>query len=151
MLEEKKMQEDADSAQAPVALQKQESSILETKEASNKDDSLMVGEEAKANEVKVTVEGKNYIGKDVISQDFMSRIRQVQMYTDEKGQITEKQKVQDSFAATLIRVIGFKEVYEAWESQCRSAVEGLELSKSKTFTGDQIVTAMKEDKKADMA
>lgn len=51
---------------------------------------MMIGEEAKANEVKVTVEGKNFIGKDVISQDFMSRIRQVQMYTDEKGQITEK-------------------------------------------------------------
>ena len=67
MMEEKKMQEDADIAQAPPALQKQESSILETGQTSNKDDSMMIGEEAKANEVKVTVEGKNYIGKDVIS------------------------------------------------------------------------------------
>ena len=144
--EEKKAADDLERAldsQAP-ALQKQESSILDQDNAKkNQEDSMMIGEEAKAAEVKVTMEGNRFIGKDVVSQDFMSRIRQVQMYTDEKGKITEKQKIQDSFAATLIRVIGFKEVYEAWESQCRSAIEGLELSKTKS--ADQIATALKQD------
>jgi hypothetical protein len=79
------------------------------------------------------------MGSDVISQDFMSRVRKVMTYTESDGRQTVKQKVMDSFTATLIRVIDFKELYEAWESQCRSTVESmqkkdLELRKTKTYS-----------------
>ena len=56
----------------------------------------------------------------------MSRVRKILTYTESDGRKTVKQKVCDSFTATLIRVIGFKELYEAWESQCRTAVEGMD-------------------------
>lgn len=36
-------------------------------------------------------------------------------HTDGKVQHT-KQKIMDSFAAIMIRVVGFKELYEAWEN-----------------------------------
>ena len=34
-----------------------------------------------------------------------------------------KQKVVESFGATMVRVVGFKELYEAWENQCRSQID----------------------------
>ena len=47
----------------------------------------MTGEEKKPD---ITVEGKNFIGKDVISMDFMSRIRKIQTYREMSGRRTEK-------------------------------------------------------------
>lgn len=35
-----------------------------------------------SNDVKIEFEGKNYKGDDVISKDFMGRIRKIQKYTD---------------------------------------------------------------------
>ena len=34
----------------------------------------------------------------------------------------------DSFAAVMVRVVGFKELYEAWENQCRSTIENFKES-----------------------
>jgi len=56
------------------------------------------------------------MGKDVITNDFMGRTRQVMTFSHADGQKTSKQKVLDSFAAVMVRVIGFKELYEAWEN-----------------------------------
>ena len=84
-------------------------------------------EESKKEEPEIQIEGKSYIGNDVISVDFMSRIRKIQKFHDQHGREKEKQKIEDSFAATLIRVIGFKEIYEAWENQIHSDVEGVSL------------------------
>lgn len=88
-------------------------------------------EEEVKNEPEVVIEGKTLVGNDVISTDFMSRIRKIQKFHDYKGRTNEKQKITDSFAATLIRVIGFKEIYEAWESQIQSDVEGVSLDLKK--------------------
>lgn len=39
------------------------------------------------------------------------------------GQEKVVEKIVDSFAAILIRVVGFKEIYEAWENQYQSAID----------------------------
>ena len=61
----------------------------------------------------------------------MSKLRSIQKFHDYKGRETEKQKITNSFAATLIRVVGFKEIYEAWENQIQSDVEGVSLDLKK--------------------
>ena len=51
-------------------------------------------------EEEVKVEGRNFIGDDVISQDFMSRVRKEITYTDAKGRKLVTSKLQNSFAGT---------------------------------------------------
>lgn len=97
-------------------------------------------------EDNITFEGIGFMGSDVVSQDFLQRVRKIQTYTESDGRRTIKQRVSDKFTATLIRVIGFKELYEAWESQCRSVVEGmkkesLELRRTMTYASDKDDTA----------
>lgn len=53
-------------------------------ESTNKKDIQMEGDEKKA-EQSITIEGKNFIGEDVISKDFMSRIRKIQTYYEGNG------------------------------------------------------------------
>lgn len=52
---------------------------------------------------------------DAISQNFKGQIKQIITYTGTDGQEKTKESINDFFAAILIRVIGFKEIYEAWE------------------------------------
>lgn len=44
-------------------------------------------------------------------------------FSHKDGRKHSRQKVLDSFAAVMVRVVGFKELYEAWENQCRSDIE----------------------------
>jgi len=44
-------------------------------------------------------------------------------YTGEDGLLKQKENVIDSFAAILVRVVGYKDVYEAWENQYKSAID----------------------------
>lgn len=60
---------------------------------------------------------------DVISQNFKGRIRQIISFNGADGQMKVKENVIDSFAAILVRVVGFKEIYEAWENQYQSIIE----------------------------
>lgn len=53
--------------------------------------------------------------KDVISEYFKGRVRSIITYTGNDGQQKTKESITDVFATILIRVIGFKEIYEAWE------------------------------------
>lgn len=86
-------------------------------------------QEKKPAEAAVEIEGKQaFRGSDVISKDFMSRTRQVTTFTHPDGQKHSRQRVLDSFAAVMVRVVGFKELYEAWENQCRSVVENFKES-----------------------
>jgi hypothetical protein len=60
---------------------------------------------------------------DVITDNFKGRIRSIITYTGSDGTEKTKESVTDVFATILIRVIGFKEIYEAWEEQYQSALE----------------------------
>ena len=63
------------------------------------------------------------LGDDVITQNFKGRVRQIISFKGGDGQEKTKETVIDSFAAILIRVIGFKEIYEAWEEQYQSYID----------------------------
>lgn len=67
---------------------------------------------------------------DAISQNFKGKIKQIITYTGTDGQEKTKESINDFFAAILIRVIGFKEIYEAWEEQYQSALEGYNANES---------------------
>ena len=47
-------------------------------------------------------------------------------YSHADGKKHSRQKVLDSFAAVMVRVVGFKELYEAWENQSRSEIENFQ-------------------------
>ena len=49
-------------------------------------------------------------------------------FTHKDGKKHSKHKILDSFAAIMVRVIGFKDLYEAWESQVRSEFENFKES-----------------------
>jgi hypothetical protein len=83
----------------------------------------------KKQEDVIEVVGKEvFKGKDVITNDFMGRTRQVMTYSHSDGKKHSRQKVLDSFAAVMVRVVGFKELYEAWENQSRSEIENFQES-----------------------
>ena len=47
----------------------------------------------------------------------MGRTKQIMTFSHTDGKVHHtKQKIMDSFAAIMIRVVGFKELYEAWEN-----------------------------------
>jgi hypothetical protein len=58
--------------------------------------------------------------KDIITKVFKGRIRQIMKYKGQDGIEKVKETLIDSFAAIMVRVIGFKELYEAWENQYTS-------------------------------
>jgi len=60
---------------------------------------------------------------DVISKNFKGRLRQIITFQGADGLQKVKETVIDSFAAILIRVVGFKEIYEAWEQQYQSFID----------------------------
>ena len=61
--------------------------------------------------------------EDLISKYFKGSITQIITIHEVDGTEKVKQQVVDSFAAILVRVIGFKEIYEAWENQYQSAID----------------------------
>ena len=89
---------------------------------------------------QIVQEKKDIFDGDIISQNFKGRIRQIISYTGDDGQQKQKEKVIDSFAAILVRVVGFKDVYEAWETQYKSAIDdfnehdGCQIDSSKKVT-----------------
>jgi hypothetical protein len=54
--------------------------------------------------------------KDVITRVFKGRIRQIMKFKGSDGVEKVKENLIDSFAAIMVRVIGYKELYEAWEN-----------------------------------
>lgn len=81
----------------------------------------------KKQEDVIEIVGKEvFKGQDVITKDFMGRTRQVMTYSHADGKKHSRQKVLDSFAAVMVRVVGFKELYEAWENQSRSEIENFQ-------------------------
>ena len=60
---------------------------------------------------------------DIITKYFKGKNKQIITYTGSDGKNREIEKIQDSFAAIMIRVIGFKDIYSAWESQVISIID----------------------------
>jgi len=83
----------------------------------------------------------NLFKDDIVSNSFRGRIRQIISFKGTDGLIKEKETVLDSFAAILVRVVGFKDLYEAWEEQYQSTIDGFKenekaeptLAKQKEF------------------
>ena len=104
---------------------KADSSIL-ADDAQKDEAEMNINEEGKANDIEMTNEEKKDNGSldvDVIAQHFKGRVRQIISFTGADGKQKTKETVIDSFAAILVRVIGFKEIYEAWENQYRSTID----------------------------
>ena len=53
--------------------------------------------------------------EDLISQNFRGKLRRIIKYTGSDGKNRQIEKVVDSFAAIMVNVIGFKDVFNAWE------------------------------------
>jgi uncharacterized UBP type Zn finger protein len=60
---------------------------------------------------------------DVITVNFKGRIREIMKYQGADGTQKIKEKLVDSFATIMVGVIGYKEVYEAWENEYKSVID----------------------------
>lgn len=58
---------------------------------------------------------KKMMDDDLISQNFKGKLRRIISYTGSDGKHRQIEKVVDSFAAIMVNVIGFKDVFNAWE------------------------------------
>lgn len=61
--------------------------------------------------------------EDMIAQNFKGRTRQIISYKAKDGTDKKTENVIEFFAAILIGVIGFKEIYEAWEQSYKDQIE----------------------------
>lgn len=66
--------------------------------------------------------------QDVITRVFKGRIRQIMKFKGSDGAEKVKETLIDSFAAIMVRVIGYKELYEAWENQYTSQIDDFKES-----------------------
>jgi hypothetical protein len=57
--------------------------------------------------------------RDIISIIFRGSIKQIMNVT---GKENEEERIIESFAAIMIRIVGFKEIYEAWENQYQTII-----------------------------
>lgn len=106
-----KNQDNDDQSSKALNLEKMDSSIIEEHnvEMQNEESKLQIGD------VEMKMEGLNDYN-DFISESFKGKIKQVITYTTADGTEKTKESVNEFFAAILVRVIGFKELYEAWEA-----------------------------------
>ena len=56
------------------------------------------------------------LDKDIVTQYFRGRTRSTISYKNEDGKACQTEKVEQSFAAIMVGVIGFKDLYSAWEN-----------------------------------
>lgn len=68
-------------------------------------------------DVEMKFEEEDIKSNDAISDNFKGKIQQIITYKGTDGTQKTKESINDFFAAIMIRVIGFKEIYEAWEEQ----------------------------------
>lgn len=57
------------------------------------------------------------LDRDIITKLFRGKFRSFIAYNGADGQSKCKEKIIETFAAIMIRVIGFKDLYTAWEEQ----------------------------------
>ena len=81
---------------------------------------------------------------DIITTNFKGRIRQMITFKGQDGTEKVKETVIDSFAAILVRVVGFKDLYEAWEQQYQSTIEDFRENDTILSTGGNLVPGSSE-------
>ena len=59
----------------------------------------------------------------MVSQNFKGKMRQIISYKGSDGQEKTIENVTDFFAAILVRVVDFNELYDAWEQQFISFID----------------------------
>lgn len=64
---------------------------------------------------------------DIITQYFRGRIRNFITYDGPDGKQVCREKITESFAAIMVQVIGFKDLYSAWEDQIYSTINDLKI------------------------
>ena len=60
---------------------------------------------------------------DLITKHFRGKLRRIITYQGSDGKSRAIEKVIDSFAAILIRVVGYKDAFNAWEDQMISVID----------------------------
>ena len=68
---------------------------------------------------------------DMITNYFRGKIRRIITFDRPDGRSKVKEKIIDSFAAILIRVIGFKDLYTAWEDQVVSVIDDYKVKQKR--------------------
>ena len=71
---------------------------------------------------------------DVITVNFKGRIREIMQYQGADGNQKIKEKLVDSFATIMVGVIGYKEIYEAWENEYKSTIDDFREEGSQAST-----------------
>lgn len=66
---------------------------------------------------------RKILDNDLISQNFRCKLRRVISYTGSDGKNRSIEKVVDNFAAIMVNVIGFKDVFNAWEEQVETTID----------------------------
>mmetsp|Transcript_17901 Transcript_17901/g.30438 ORF Transcript_17901/g.30438 Transcript_17901/m.30438 type:complete len:723 (+) Transcript_17901:935-3103(+) len=69
---------------------------------------------------------KEILKDDMVTKNFRGSIRQMISYDGQDGTKQVRERIIDSFAAILVRVVGFNELYDAWEQQFISVIEDFE-------------------------
>ena len=62
------------------------------------------------------------LDNDIVTQYFRGRTRSIITYQDEDNKSCSHEKIEQSFAAIMVGVIGFKDLYSAWENQIISTI-----------------------------
>mmetsp|Transcript_13952 Transcript_13952/g.21749 ORF Transcript_13952/g.21749 Transcript_13952/m.21749 type:complete len:99 (+) Transcript_13952:1330-1626(+) len=91
--------------------------IEEGEDLSNSEKQNEIAELFRIPDTSFTSPGKDSVilTDDMVSRNFKGQVRQVFSYQDHEGTNRVREKVTDTFAAILIRVVGFKDIYNAWE------------------------------------
>jgi len=108
--EDQKMTDVEEKKESKEPVDKLNSSIMADETSALKDTELK-DQEMKDEEVQEAPIFKD----DIITTNFKGRIRQMITFKGQDGAEKVKETVIDSFAAILVRVVGFKDLYEAWE------------------------------------
>lgn len=107
---------EAEDKQPQVDLIKQDSSIMADPSPNEENSSIPVRQpdppeqEVPDTDMKEEIKLKEW-AKDPISDIFKGRVKQIITFQGSDGHPKQKEKVIDSFAAILVRVVGFKEIY----------------------------------------
>lgn len=115
-----------ESKDASLALAPQDSVLLDDKDKANTDKQgdVEMADEGNVNQVPELQKQKSVFNEsDVITVNFKGRIREIMKYQGADGTQKIKEKLVDSFATIMVGVIGYKEVYEAWENEYKSVID----------------------------
>ena len=71
---------------------------------------------------QLSKEVSEVLDNDIVTQYFRGQTRSIITYQDEEKKTCSHEKIEQSFAAIMVGVIGFKDLYSAWENQIISTI-----------------------------